>query len=437
MKYPKRHFQTAILSFCILISCSTIALSEDQQTNISEEYTALFSEIDRLVQNDNGLFWDISLGGPILLVNPGTRQIIANQNTKSNFLEQKGGIFTGVLPDEMNVANTAVDWDGERWTMLMLPLPKDQKSRNNLIIHESFHRIQPLIGFGNHREYPNAHLDSYEGRLLLRLELNALSQAIQSQDEAQMLTHLKNAISFRKLRQASDEIVMAENSLELNEGLAEYTGLMLSDRTDEEIITQITYRIERFSKNKTFVRSFAYQTIPIYGYLISKTNPGWHREIDRETNLINFFEAALSLNITDPESLESLTSIHEYDYSNISAEEKTREDARLLAIANYKRMFLEDPSLKIGFEKMNISFNPNNVTPLEGIGTVYPTLRITDNWGVLTVGNGALLSSDWSHVRVTEPKSITPELVEGDGWRLELNEGWKIVEDGSNYSLQK
>ncbi len=34
---------------------------------------------------------------------------------------------------------------------------------------------------------------------------------------------------------------------------------------------------------------------------------------------------------------------------------------------------------------------------------VYPTMRITDSWGVLEASNGALVKSDWSAVVVTEP----------------------------------
>lgn len=34
---------------------------------------------------------------------------------------------------------------------------------------------------------------------------------------------------------------------------------------------------------------------------------------------------------------------------------------------------------------MNILFEPRNMIPIERVKTVYPILRITDNWGILTV----------------------------------------------------
>jgi len=54
------------------------------------------------------------------------------------------------------VANTAFDWNDKRWSMIMLPLPKDNVSRNNLIIHELFHRVQPGIGFEKIQEADNS-----------------------------------------------------------------------------------------------------------------------------------------------------------------------------------------------------------------------------------------------------------------------------------------
>ena len=54
----------------------------------------------------------------------------------------RGEIFRGRLPDEINIANTATDWAGVKWTMMMLPLPEDAGRRAALLAHEMWHRIQ-------------------------------------------------------------------------------------------------------------------------------------------------------------------------------------------------------------------------------------------------------------------------------------------------------
>ena len=56
-------------------------------------------------------------------------------------------------------------------------------------------------------------------------------------------------------------------------------------------------------------------------------------------------------------------------------------------------------------------------------------MRITDEWGILTAKNGALMKSDWSAVIVVAPAVSEGSNLMGDGWTLELKPGWKIVPD--------
>jgi hypothetical protein len=55
-----------------------------------------------------------------------------------------------------------------------------------------------------------------------------------------------------------------------------------------------------------------------------------------------------------------------------------------------------------------------------------PTMRISADWRVLEVQNGALLKPDWSAVSVEAPTTLGTPL-NGDGWMLELKPFWKIV----------
>jgi hypothetical protein len=75
---------------------------------------------------------------------------------------------------------------------------------------------------------------------------------------------------------------------------------------------------------------------------------------------------------------------------------------------------------------MSYSFDPNNVQSLDTLGTVYPVMRLTDEWGILTVSNGALMNSRFTKVYVTAPANLSVRPLHGDGWTLELFEGWQI-----------
>ena len=427
----------------LLASCSTnkSKISDKNIPNKTASETEIiaqtFSEVDSLLKIDNGKFWNHQLYGPILIIDPNTRIFFANENNSSKQFKKINSIFTDTLPNELNIANTALNWKNKRWSMIMLPLPEDKIARNNLVIHELFHRIQPEIGFDNLQEQSNRHLDTYEGRVLLKLELQALKKALASDNESSKRLHLKNTLTFRNKRQSSIENQNAENSLEINEGLAEYTAIMLSGRNDKQMISHLTNNVNQFYENPTFVRSFAYQTTPIYGYLLSKETNNWQREISKETNLTDFFVKSFDIDTTTERTFDQIAQENDYDYKKIKEAEKIRENERQAKIAEYKQMFLKDPTLKLYFENMNISFDPRNITPLENIGTVYPNLRVTDNFGILTVEDGALLSSDWSNVIVTAPTEISENIVKGNGWTLELTKGWKVEKIEDKFELKK
>ena len=427
--------------FSIILLCYSCFTGKHKPGSLIKELTEIeiaqrtFSDIDSLLKIDDGKFLDTKLNGALILVNPKTRAFIANENNALNTFKKELTVFTGILPKSINIANTAINWEGKKWSMVMLPLPIDKMSRNNLVIHELYHQFQSDIGFHDINEQNNGHLDTYNGRVLLKLELEALRKALSSEKSSHI--HLKNALIFRNLRQNDERKRSAENSLEINEGLAEFTALILSGRSVNEVKLHLTNSIDQFYSNPTFVRSFAYQTIPIYGYLLFRKNSSWHRMISRNTNLTDYFIESFGIDIDSKSSFEQIAKEYEYNYDEILKEEMIREEARLTKVLELKKKFLEEPTLKLNFEKMNISFNPMNITPLEGYGTVYPTLKIIDNWGVLTVKNDALLASNWANVIVTYPTEIGVDITKGDGWTLELNKGWNVIQIGKNFELVK
>jgi hypothetical protein len=101
----------------------------------------------------------------------------------------------------------------------------------------------------------------------------------------------------------------------------------------------------------------------------------------------------------------------------------------LKLVAEYKNKFTVQPHVDIYFEQMNVSFDPGNIMPVENLGTYYPDLRITDNWGILSVKKGALIGPNWEKVSVTPPLKIEKNNIEGEGWKLELKEGYHLRKD--------
>ncbi|WP_104383028.1 hypothetical protein [Sphingobacterium sp. HMA12] len=422
----------------LLLFISSISLVYAQTRSYDEDQiNTFFTELKHTSDNSVKL-WNKSLYGPTLLVDPKTRKIYANEGDQTGVLQHTAGVYTGILPQNVNISNTALEWNGKRWAMIMLPLPENSDDRINLLAHESFHRIQPELGFELNNANNN-HLDEKDGRIGLRLEYEALKKALGSMQNKEIEKHLGNALFFRKYRQLQfEKAAENENLLEINEGIAEFTGIIASGRTDESVKSYLIRGMERSLKNRTFVRSFAYQTTPSYGYLLFKRDNSWNKDIDYSTDLTHYFIKKFAI------SVPSLTEKHfkdlakEYNGKRIFEEENARDAENKRIIKEYKGKFVESPHFEIMFEKMNYSFDPRTIVPIESDGTYYPSTRITDVWGILTVEKGALISPDWKKISLSLPVSIDKNLVKGDGWILELRGSYTIeIDQQKNKYLKK
>ena len=404
-----------------------------KQQTLHDSIPVFFKEIKAATKKNTNL-WNKDLYGAMLLVDPQTRQLYANEPDTDGILKPNGSIYSGILPDNINIANTSINWSGKRWAMIMIPLPQNKQDRINLLAHELFHSAQPSLGFAlNNTE--NNHLDQRDGRIYLRLELEALKKAIQSSSEKELLQHLTNALTFRKYRYTLyDGANTTENQLELNEGIAEFTGVIISDRNKRQVTMFFVDGINSFLTNPTFVRSFAYYTTPVYGYILYNKDEDWNKKISIETDLTNYFINAFNINI--PTDLRKTTESISDDYSGqiIIQEETKREEKTKKLIAEYKLKFIEQPHFEIQFEKMNVSFDPRNIIPIEDKGTIYPNIRVTDLWGILTVENGALMSPKWDKISITNPIKTEDKMIIGDGWILQLTDGYTIKKDETGNS---
>lgn len=431
-----RSITQLLTGMCLIAFVPAFSQEKDPEADSAALY---FNEIMEAAPRLQAI-WNRPLEGPLLLINPLTRRFYTNYPDTALGLRRSGPVYTGMLPKANNIANTATELGSHRWAMVMMPLPADKYERLNLLVHELYHRIQPSIGFqaGNP---DNNHLDEKDGRVYLRLELAALKSALLSVNMSDSKTHLSNALTFRKYRHmlypGADTL---ENALELNEGLAEYTGMTGSGRSDTAQIRHFETSLERFLANPTFVRSFAYQTIPMYGYLLHRIHPHWNLGISMQTNLTNLFVKTFPAPVPPDIKKRVPDLLSYYKGDSIIAAETVRAEQKKARIARYKQIFIEQPHLEIRFIKMNVSFNPSNIQPLEDKGTVYPTIRVTDEWGILEAQQGALMSPEWDKITVTAPVKTEGQHISGEGWTLMLNVGWTIAKDSineTNYEVKK
>jgi hypothetical protein len=418
--------------FCVAwLSCCAIPAFAAEDSSLSPiELNAArqqFQTAQQICSADAGKFWGVSLCGPILFVDPQSRRVVANQPDAEGTLKQLNGVFVGSLPTSINVSNTPTQWSGVLWSQIFWPLPEDVGRRNTLLAHELFHRIQTKVPIPTQAEAANDHLDTLEGRYLIQLEWRALAAALRCSTPKSCRQAVSDALLFRAARYRLFPVAAAqEKSLELNEGIAEYTGICIGNKSHQVRLDVALWDLSVRVKDETFVRSFAYATGPAYGLLLDKYSPGWRRELTSAPSLNDLLQKAAHVAL--PAQLDGAVAQRapQYDGLALRAAELERETKRQQVLAANRAKFISGPVLIIPLHHSNIQFNPRNLQPMEKDGTVYPTMRISADWGVLEVENGALMKPDWSAVSVVAP-STTVGAIKGDGWTLALSPQWKLI----------
>ncbi|QBX37436.1 hypothetical protein E4M02_01405 [Brevundimonas sp. S30B] len=386
---------------------------------------AAFEQARSLCEADGGRAWGVSLCGPMLIADPATRRVIADMDGLETPLEREGAVFRGHLPDDVPIANTAVRWNGRAWTMLVAPLPEDEPGRSVLLMHEAWHRIQDQIGLkALNSDQPQ--LATEYGRVSLRLELRALAAALGATDPAARRVAVEDALTFRAWRHARfPEAQAAENAMERHEGLAEYTGRLLS--RDEAMIPHLAEHLGKGDRVREYARSFAYYTGPAYGLLLDAAAADWKASWDRREGLPRLLAQALNLEVASDDMTFAARGVA-YGSATIQAEEAARALEQATRVASLRAGLVDGPVLVAPVTGASFSFDPNTVTPLPPEGTVYGVIRAAADWGVLTVEKDGLLSTEWSRLTVTHTGAAqTDEGLKGEGWTLTLKPEWRLT----------
>lgn len=409
-----------------------------QTTRFADTVAVYFNELKAVTKKHEHL-WNYDLYAPVLLVNPATREVFANMPDAAGTLKKNGRVYSGLLPKTVNISNTSVQWSGQNWAMVMLPLSQNKNSRINLLTHELFHRAQKPLGFFAYNP-DNTHLDKKEGRIYLRLELEALKKALMAGTQNEMQENIRDALTFRAFRYAQYPAAdSTENRMELNEGICEFTGMMMSGRSKKEMKEYFIERIDHFISSPSYIRSFAYETTPVYGYLLSAIKKDWNKKVTSMTHLTDHLKKEFAINLEANINKRVDVITNKYSGGIIIKEEIARDIKNKKLVAWYQNKLIDSPHVEMPLMNMNMSFDYTKMVSLDKLGTVYPQIRITDDWGILEVEQGALISPNWHQVNISFPVTLEGNKITGEGWKLELKEGYILdkVEKGKHYILKK
>ena len=360
---------------------------------------------------------------PILCID-NNRDLWSNQKDLQGQLQTCGEVFIGKYPLNKNIANSTVDVYGQKWVMLRLPLPADTIDRNILFCHEMFHYWQDSLGLVPDKVYNNVHMDAKDARVLRKLEWKAFLAACRATDSSLRKMAIRDGLTFRKCRQQKySQYYQDETAFEVHEGLAQYTGIKLSVSSDPMYIHILDKEAESYMNKENLVRSYAYFSGAVMGYLLDKSACEWREQVDGNSDL--GFLLRKAYNILLPEDSEGHVRQRRsfYDYDSIMEFESRRDSMQAKKKGELVNLFMQNTK-KLPLRNMQISFDPNSVINLEGIGNVYKNARIIDDWGILeTKDEGSVLvTEDWKAVILPYANSIETNnnVEETESWKLQL-----------------
>ena len=355
----------------------------------------------------------------MLLVDPDTRAVIANEPDPQGLLRASGGCYVGTLPSSVIISNAPTEWQGRRWTMLMLPtIPDDPVTRRITLAHELFHRIQPELHLMAN-DTPSPHLDTAEGRVWLQLEWRALAAALIEGAPAQTVA-IRDALAFRTRRHALfPDSATAEASQEIAEGIPEYTGVVAGEPDVDSARWHAAGTLAHPDVSRSFVRSFSYTSGPGYGLLLDERLPGWRAKLSAQSDLAALLATTLKADV----SVSAEDRAGHYGAAELRVAEADRADKAEAAKARYRALVVDGPTLalpKLG----HFSFNPGTIGSLGDAGIVYPTFHAIAEWGTLDVKDGILIGANFSKATLAAPTTINGSHLKGPGWTIDLAPGW-------------
>ncbi len=433
MKRMNRWIVLSLLVF--LFSCK----GEENDTYLTSEKALLyFKKIEDACNRDNGKLWGKNLYGPLMLVDRNTRKIFSNASDDEGLLREKEGIYTGIYPRELIINNSTTIFGGILFAIAPLPAEEDESRIIRGAVHSLFHCFQETIGYTS-SGYNTTNMDEKNARLWIKLEWNALRKALTSEGAEQQLA-IRDALVFKgSNRELYQKYAADEIRFENYEGLAAFTFFLLSTTSPEENKARLFEFLDRTYKMPSYARSYGSVHGALYANLMHQKGFDFSTISSENVDLGNIVKELYNIQL--PEVCRDVAGslALNYDIETIQKEEAEREAGIKERIHRETSVFLERPVVFLALETPSFDFEPEDIHPMDTLGTLYRRMRVSDNWGKLTVEKGGcLVSNNLKYLRITA-KGFKEDKnrLEGEGWHLILNNDWELVPVDQNYYVRR
>jgi hypothetical protein len=380
-----------IATIIVLSSCNREEGLEWFSVQKAGEY---FKAVEEICNKDDGSLWGENLYGPVMFVDNRSREIYANVADSNGILKAREGIFTGVLPKERLITSNIIEFGGVRYAMVPLPETEDRYRITARTVHSLFHCYQERRDL-KPSTFNTRHLNNKDARFYLKLEWKALTNAIGATGEVRKQA-IRDALIFRGARrELFPEAITDENNFENYEGLTTFTYIKLCTEGVDELRGRILEYLDRIYKNTSYASGYGFVHGALYATLLNDMGFDFRQIQQSDFDLGKAAREAYG--VTLPEICRDVAGslAMNYDIQAIRTEESEREAMIIEGTGKIVTTFFEKPVVTVTMESPNFSYEPEDINFWIHLVLLYERLRVSDNWGRLTVDDGGgLLAND-------------------------------------------
>ncbi len=399
---------------------------------------AYFSKIDSICKDEKASLWGTDIYGPLMMVDRDTRQIYANFQDEEGLLKLRDEIYVGIYPKEKVIRDFAVSFGGTVSGMTQLRAEEDEYEIISRSVHALFHCTQIRKAIDT-PQFHASHLNERTARRWVKLEWKALQRAIRTSGDTRTQA-IRDALVFRSARREMyPRFVIQENNFENYEGITTFTYMYLCSNTYEDYVKRLLNYYERIYNTRSYPNSWGFINGALYSHLLFESGFDFSTINSRDIDLGELLKERYSIELPEISRDIAGSLAFNYDIDLINEEENIRELKLSEELQRIVSKYIDKPVVYLELESPNFSFEPGDMTPADSLGTVYNTLRVSDNWGKITVDEGGCLVSPGLEFIRVPAKNIKTDRnhITGDGWQIILNDSWELAEFEENFVVRK
>ncbi len=397
-----------------------------------------FNKIDSICKNEKASLWGEDIYGPLMMVDPDTRQIYANFQDDEGLLKPRDGIFVGIYPKEKVIRDFAVVFGGTLTGMAQLRSTENEYEIISRSVHALFHCLQIRKGIDT-PEFHASHLNEKTARLWVKMEWRALQRAVRTSGDTRTQA-IRDALVFRSARREMyPRFVTEENNFENYEGTTTFTYIYLCSSNYKEYLNRLLNYYDRIYDTRSYPNSWGFINGALYSHLLFESGFDFKTINSREVDLGEIIREKYKIGLPEISRDIAGSLAFNYDIDLINEEEHSRELRLREDLRKTVSKYIDRPVVYLELESPNFSFEPGDMTPVDTLGTIYNTLRVSDNWGKIVVDEGGCLVSPGLEFIRVPAKNINTDKnhISGDGWQIILNDSWELAKYDENYIIKK